>query len=492
MSRKSAILVSGLGLLVLTADAMAESAKLRGLERKERCRGESRIVGGECAQPGDWPWQVGLYESGTDNGKDKFFCGGSVIARRFVLTAAHCVVARRPGDVLVVEGSHRLGEGRRVPVSRVISYETYHSQTRENDIALLELGADAASAPVSYAGPADRALEATGGQAVVTGWGALGARHTEKRQDGPDVVDDVTGTDNPDPTTYLPTPDLMQVELPLIGWQPCSAALQRQAPGGKPAPVIDERVICAGVPQGGKDSCHGDSGGPLVVKDHDGHWIQVGIVIWGYGCARSQTPGVYTRLSHPRFQSWLRENTGIDQDRPSADIRPGLPQGPNPAGLTVAWTQGSDLRPGQEVQARVMTEKPGYLLLFNVSADGQITQYYPSARSIAVLRREKLALSPLKPGSVTMVPSDDAEGFRFTVDPPPGQAQLVAVLTREKIEQVLTTGLRTFKSRAEVVRFLGTLVGRINRDLEIEVEEEMDPLTSVATFDYVVSPRGGP
>jgi secreted trypsin-like serine protease len=507
MSKKFAILVSMLGLLALAvATAAAQSARERGLERKERCREESlRIIGGDCAKPGDWPWQVAL-EMRT--GKDGFdqICGGSVIAARWVLTAAHCVVfkgkPKAAEDFLIVESSHRLGpgEGRRVPVIRVIPHEGYDGQTHENDIALLELGAGAWSPPVSFARPADAALETPGGAAIVTGWGLLRAWHEESGPEGQiHYVDDVTGAEitAADAPKYL-TRDLMQVELPVVPWQQCRAALQRQAAiQHRPDPaVVDERVICAGLSQGGKDSCKGDSGGPLVAKNPEGYWIQIGIVSWGYGCGRPDAPGVYTRLSHPRFQSWLREKTGINQDQPSPETQAVLPEGaPNPARLTVAWVQGNIVRTGQVVQAKVTTQKRGYLVLLNASPDGKITQYYPSDFSREASRNSGILSGSVEPGSITLVPDakNDYAGFKFTIDPLPGRGRLIAVLTREKIEQLPQRSkgllnLRTFESRAEAVRFLGALVSRLNRDVEVEAEEETDPIASIATFDYTVRP----
>lgn len=52
-------------------------------------------------------------------------------------------------------------------------------------------------------------------------------------------------------------------------------------------------MICAGTP--GQDSCQGDSGGPLVVNG-----VQVGVVSWGYGCARPGYPGVYSNIANLR------------------------------------------------------------------------------------------------------------------------------------------------------------------------------------------------
>lgn len=55
----------------------------------------------------------------------------------------------------------------------------------------------------------------------------------------------------------------------------------------------------------------GDSGGPMVSKQGP-LWIQSGVVSFGFGCARPNLPGVYSRVS--RYQSWI--NSFITSDKP--------------------------------------------------------------------------------------------------------------------------------------------------------------------------------
>lgn len=85
---------------------------------------QARIIGGQPVPAGSVPWAVGLYSG------DYFFCSGTLIAERWVLTARHCVEGGRPSHVLV--GDVRARHGTRANVTRV-------STTDDGDIALLRL-----------------------------------------------------------------------------------------------------------------------------------------------------------------------------------------------------------------------------------------------------------------------------------------------------------------------------------------------------------------
>ncbi|XP_059203993.1 trypsin-like [Centropristis striata] len=261
--------VFALLLLVLTAtggDAQSDVCGSAPLNTK--------IVGGDVAVAGAWPWQASLHRFGSH------FCGGSLINNQWVLTAAHCFSSSSTSGFTVYLGREtqqqfNSNEESR-SLSQVIRHPDYDSSTSDNDIALLQL-----SSPVSFTNyirpvclPAEGSEFAAGTTCWVTGWGTI-------------------GTDIP-----LPFPgQLQEVSVPIVSNSKCSESYD----------PITNNMICAGLEEGGKDSCQGDSGGPLVYNNGS-RWILVGVVSFGRGCAQPNFPGVYSRVS--QYQSWISGHVG--------------------------------------------------------------------------------------------------------------------------------------------------------------------------------------
>lgn len=223
-----------------------------------------QIIGGQNARLGDYPFIVGLLQRGNSDNQSAHFCGGSLIAARWVLTAAHCVTDDASALSVLVGTDNLSYGGERITVRRVIRHPQFASSTMDFDVALLELSQGVLSPRVGVLEPRDASLAQTGTLATVLGWG--------KRSEG--------GGD---------TERLQAAIVPIT-----SAASCRSAYGSR----LTARMVCAGLPEGGVDACQGDSGGPLVVRSEaDRFWLHAGVVSWGDGCARPQRPGVYARSS---------------------------------------------------------------------------------------------------------------------------------------------------------------------------------------------------
>jgi len=303
-----------------------------------------RVIGGQTAKKGEWPWQVKILAPDPEQrGRFGGHCGGSLISPRWILTAAHCVTSGRSGkqdlfarDLLIVEGKSKIDkvisvDGPDKPglaVENVVIHEDFDRKVFANDIALIKLSEPAVSKPAILASASDDEVETEGHPAIVTGWGYTKADH---------------GWDD----KYLPT-ELQEVELPIVSREACRAAYRDSSMRMNP---IDERNVCAGYAQGGKDACQGDSGGPLVAQRPDKSWIQVGIVSWGAGCAEAEHYGVYTRVA--AFRDWIAAKT--DGDVPDVD-------GPG-AGDQVASTTTTDAgtkqrQSGQKLANLAITTPP--------------------------------------------------------------------------------------------------------------------------------------
>lgn len=236
-------------------DVAAAQCEFVGPRARGGKRRETRVVGGKPAETGAFPFAAALASSSGFQ-----YCGASVIGERFALTAAHCQV--EAGDRVLV-GSTDLVQMRQLTVVESRIHPRFDSQTMDYDVAIAVLGADANVPAVTLA------AGVTSLDATVIGWG--------KTCEGC-------------PTTQ----HLREVSIPLWEGDSC-----RNLIGD-----LTSRQVCAGLVQGGKDSCQGDSGGSLLTWNVD-HWEQLGIVSWGIGCARPNAPGVYTDLRATELREWI-------------------------------------------------------------------------------------------------------------------------------------------------------------------------------------------
>lgn len=234
----------------------------------------SKIIGGFYAKQGDDPWQVGFVRSELSGPYRRAFCGGSLIAPNWVVTAAHCVdLDTKPGDFYIVAGDVDLSKGAAVRIANIYVHPNYLAKHHLNDIALVKLERPAtAPARAIQVLPLSKEQAAFKWRSIarVTGWGYLAEK-------GATVA------------------DLRTVDIPIYPNSLCNDQVSYDG-------AISDDMVCAGLPEGTKDSCQGDSGGPLSVL-LEGQRQLAGVVSWGEGCGRPLKFGVYTRIAH--YSSWL-------------------------------------------------------------------------------------------------------------------------------------------------------------------------------------------
>jgi trypsin len=216
---------------------------------------QPRIVGGARASTAQYPYVVYLT---TRNGFQ--FCGGTLVAPRKVVTAAHCATGYRPGDLRVVAGrdDKLTRAGAEATVVRLWVHPDYTNVRSGADVAVLTIDRRLSLGAAAVAEPADADLYRPDTLATVLGWGRTS-------EGGP-------------ASRYL-----LAAQVPVVADTDCGRAYPNFAA---------DSMVCAGYPGGGVDTCQGDSGGPMVVGG-----TLIGISSWGSGCAQPGKPGVYTRVS---------------------------------------------------------------------------------------------------------------------------------------------------------------------------------------------------
>ncbi|XP_014274707.1 trypsin-1 isoform X1 [Halyomorpha halys] len=241
---------------------------------------QKRIIGGAEAYFGELPWQAHLRIGG-------YQCGGALVSRKHVITAAHCVHRAQLNDIMVYLGEYDTQNTGYEPypeeVHRVIkkyvhpNFQFRLAQPDRFDVALVQLSRGVIFKenilPICLP---KRSTSLRGKTGLVAGWGKT------------DTTYGKTGTNI-----------LRKAIVPILTDAECLRWHRHK----NIRVELHKEMFCAGHSDGRMDACLGDSGGPLIVQD-EGRWTLAGITSAGFGCAVDHQPGIYHKV---QFTSdWIR------------------------------------------------------------------------------------------------------------------------------------------------------------------------------------------
>lgn len=213
-----------------------------------------------------------------------FGCGATLIHRDIVLSAAHCDGAFWKKVVVGPGNNAKGGWAEWRPIrSKMYKHPKFNWDTMEYDFMMFKIAPPTSTKlrnalknrPITL--NTGRSSPSDNDWLTVIGYGAI-------KENGQQ------------------SSNLREVQVQYISDEQCDSDYD----GG----IFPATQLCAGVSGGGKDSCQGDSGGPILAPGGK----LVGVVSWGYGCARAGYPGVYSRVS--AVQDWIKTNICNLSDSP--------------------------------------------------------------------------------------------------------------------------------------------------------------------------------
>ena len=251
------------------------------------------VVGGTPVPPGNFEYVANVHVMGA------FGCTGTLIAPQWVVTAGHCgsstgslsqglvpSPAAWPPEAyeVVLRSVYADGRGGEThAVSDVIVEPDYTvGNGAGNDVTLMKLAVPASVAPMRIAAVGERSIWKPGALTTVAGFGMT----SEDAESGPEQMHSTT--------------------VPVTTDEYCAAAYPDGVGSSATASAFDARtMVCAGYPEGGRDTCGGDSGGPLLGTLRGGGLRLVAATSFGDGCGRKGKPGVYARLAEGPLRDWV-------------------------------------------------------------------------------------------------------------------------------------------------------------------------------------------
>jgi len=248
---------------------------------------KSGIVGGQEAEPHQFPWQISLKY--LDIWPHHYHtCGATIVDSMHIVCAAHCISGRQKSWFQVVAGAHNIhtilpeDTIQKRKVADMWKHEGYDSSIITNDVSVLKL--DEPLEFNEYVQPlpmAPKGDDPAGGTICInSGWGSTS--HSSVAQ--------------------MPN-KLQYVEMPIVSRPDC----QEDYSGVN---GVDEGMICAGIDEGGISACSGDSGGPFACPNENGTLQLSGIVSWGMiPCGQANRPSVYTNVGY--FRDWIDEHLAL-------------------------------------------------------------------------------------------------------------------------------------------------------------------------------------